>query len=227
VIAKRAGFKQMAITAVFFDFIGTTVLEKNNDVVLTCFQNAFSDYGISVEKDALRNHRGKDKGRMITEVLKSARKDSRKKGEILASFKKHFTASVGEFSESKDLEPTMTWLRSRKVKVGVGSGLPKDVLQILLEHFRWERFGFDYISTAEEIGKGRPSPEMIIDMMVKLHLNNFQFLKVGDTVADIQEGKNANVMTAAILSGTQTEDVLRMEKPDYVIKRLLDLRQIV
>jgi phosphonoacetaldehyde hydrolase len=217
----------MAITAVFFDFIGTTVLEKNNDVVLTCFQQAFSDSGVAVEKEVLIANRGKDKGVMITEILKSVKKDIRKKNEILASFKKHFGNSITEFSESKDLDATVAYLRSKKVKIGVGTGLPKDALQILLEHFHWERFGFDYISTAGEIGKSRPNPEMIIDMMVKLHLNNFQFLKVGDTVADIQEGKNANVMTAAILSGTQTEEVLRSEKPDYVIKRLLDLKQIV
>lgn len=217
----------MAITAVFFDFIGTTVLEKNNDVVLTCFQKAFTDFGIPVDKDILHANRGKAKDQMIADILRSAKKDIRKKGEILASFKKHFIAGLEAFSENKDLEPTMAHLRSRKVKVGVGSGLPKDVLQVLLEHFRWERYGFDYISTSEEIGKGRPSPDMIIDMMVKLHLNNYQFLKVGDTVADIQEGKNANVMTAALLSGTQPETALRNESPDYVIRRLLELKQIV
>lgn len=217
----------MAITAVFFDFIGTTVLEKNNDVVLTCFQKAFHDFGITVDKEILHVNRGKAKDQMIADVLRSVKKDVRKKGEILASFKKHFVAGLDQFSESKDLEPTMAHLRSRKVKVGVGSGLPRDVLRILLEHFHWERYSFDYISTSEEIGKGRPNPDMIIDMMVKLHLNNYQFLKVGDTVADIQEGKNANVMTAAILNGTQPEAALRNEKPDYVIRRLLELKNIV
>lgn len=217
----------MAITAVFFDFIGTTVLEKNNDVVLTCFQNAFADSGITVDKQVLREHRGKNKDEMIAEVLKAAKKDLKQRPNILASFKKHFTNNVGSFSENKDLDVTMQHLRSKKVKVGIGSGLPRDILQILLEHFQWERFGFDYISTAEEIGRGRPNPDMIIDMMVKLHLNNFQFLKVGDTVADIQEGKNANVMTAVLLSGTQPEPDLRKEKPDYVIKRLSELQGIV
>ncbi|MEI9920522.1 MAG: HAD family hydrolase [Bacteroidota bacterium] len=217
----------MAITAVFFDFIGTTVLEKNNDVVLTCFQNAFADFSLDVDKKTLQQHRGKDKDEMIVEILKSAKREPKIKPKVLGAFKKHFNNNLDQFSENNDLDATMEHLRSRKVKVGIGSGLPRDLLQTLLEHFRWERFGFDYISTAEEIGKGRPNPEMIIDMMVKLHLNNFQFLKVGDTIADIQEGKNANVMTAALLSGTQPEDVLRNEKPDYVINRLSDLQSIV
>jgi HAD superfamily hydrolase (TIGR01549 family) len=217
----------MAITAVFFDFIGTTVLEKNNDVVLTCFQNAFSDFGIKVEKEFLRSHRGKNKDEMIAEVLKSSKKDLKQKSKILAAFKKHFTNSVDQFSENKDLDTTIAHVRNKHARIGVGSGLPRDVFQLLLEHFHWERFGFDYISTAEEIGKSRPNPDMIIDMMVKLHLNNFQFLKVGDTVADIQEGKNANVMTAALLSGTQPETLLRKENPDYVLKSLADLKTIV
>jgi HAD superfamily hydrolase (TIGR01549 family) len=217
----------MAITAVFFDFIGTTVIEKNSDVVLTCFQNAFADAGVQADKLVLQEHRGKDKSEMIIEVLKSSKKELKHTNTILGSFKKHFENSIDQFSENDGLDETINYLRSKKVKVGIGSGLPKDVLQILLEHFHWERFGFDYISTAQEIGKGRPSPEMIIDMLVKLHLNNFQFLKVGDTVADIQEGKNAEVLTAALLSGTQTEEMLRKEKPDYVLRKLVDIKNLI
>jgi phosphonoacetaldehyde hydrolase len=217
----------MAITAVFFDFIGTTVLEKHSDVVLTCFQKAFDDYGITVEKTVLQEHRGKDKKEMITEVVKTSGKSLKQHRDILGSFKRHFLNDLDEFYENKDLEAVMMHLRSKKVKVGIGSGLPRELLQILLEHFRWERYGFDYISTAEEMGKSRPDPMMIIDMMVKLHLNNFQFLKVGDTVADIQEGRNANVMTAALLSGTQPENDLRKEKPDYIIKSLGELIRII
>lgn len=217
----------MAITAVFFDFIGTTIFEKNNDVVISCFQNAFGDFGIDVDKEILKQHRGKNKEEMIAEVLKSEKKDVTQRRKILEAFKKHFTNNLGQFHENKDLTQVMAHLREKKVKVGVGTGLPRDVMQVLLEHFAWERFSFDYISTSEDIGKSRPNPEMIIDMMVKLHLNNFQFLKVGDTVADIQEGKNANVMTAALLSGTQPEGMLRGEKPDYVFKELRELIHIV
>lgn len=217
----------MAITAVFFDVIGTTVLEKNNDVVISCFQKAFDDFGIKVDKETLQQHRGKNKEQMIAEVIKAAKKDPKKYPAIFSTFKDHIKKSIDQFYENKDLDSTIAHIRSKKAKIGLGTGLSRDVLQILLEHFRWERFGFDYISTAEDIGKGRPHPEMIIDMMVKLHLNNFQFLKVGDTVADIQEGKNANVMTAALLSGTQPENVLRKESPDYVIKTLGELQKIV
>src|ERR1041384_1037634 len=97
----------MAITAVFFDFIGTTILENNNDVVLTCFQKAFDDFSVNVDKKTLQQHRGKDKEEMILEVLKAAKREPKIKTKILASFKKHFTSSLDQFSENKNLDVTI------------------------------------------------------------------------------------------------------------------------
>ncbi len=69
---------------------------------------------------------------------------------------------------------------------------------------------------------------MILDMMNKTGVSNpAHFLKVGDTVADIQEGKNANVITAAILSGTQRKEDLEKEKPDFMIRDLSEVERIL
>jgi (p)ppGpp synthase/HD superfamily hydrolase len=51
-------------------------------------------------------------------------------------------------------------------------------------------------------------------------------LKVGDTVMDIREGRNAGAWTAAVLTGTQSRDQLAQAEPNYVlpgIGNLLDL----
>ena len=87
---------------------------------------------------------------------------------------------------------------------------------------------FDYIGIAEEIGTGRPEPEMIFDMMRSLGTADAgAFLKVGDTQADIREGKNAGVRTAVILSGTQDGVMLRSEKPDYILESLEEIKAIL
>lgn len=217
----------MAVKSVLFDFIGTTVIEKDPSLILSCFGNAFSDHGIDVDLSFLRAHRGRDKSEMIDLALQQQKKPLHLRFEILRSFKEHFRNNLSNFRENDHLEDVVMFLKKRKVRIGIGTGLTRDIFQVLLEHFQWERFGFDYISTAEEAGRGRPHPDMIIDMMVKLHLNNYQFLKVGDTVADIEEGRNANVMTAALLSGTQDPTLLRNCNPDYILNSLADLKQIV
>ena len=68
---------------------------------------------------------------------------------------------------------------------------------------------------------------MIYDMMKKCGVENTEMLKVGDTISDIMEGKNANVKTAVILSGTQDENELLRCDPDYVLHSLMDLKEIV
>jgi phosphoglycolate phosphatase-like HAD superfamily hydrolase len=64
---------------------------------------------------------------------------------------------------------------------------------------------------------------MIFEMMRQLRINPTEMLKVGDTVADIQEGKNANVYTAVLLSGTQPKEQLIRERPDLILDSLDDL----
>src|SRR5215467_4293805 len=98
------------ITAVFFDFIGTTILEKNNDVVLSCFQNAFDDFGVKVDKQTLQEHRGKRKDIMIADILKLSKKDPRKYPHIFTTFKKHLTKRIDELYENEDLDATMAHL---------------------------------------------------------------------------------------------------------------------
>jgi len=113
------------------------------------------------------------------------------------------------------------------IKVGIGSGLSRVAFDQVFHHLQWDLIAFDYIGIAEEVGRGRPHPDMVLDMMKKLNVSADEMLKVGDTVADIQEGRNAKVKTVAILSGTQSESQLRNEKPDYIIYRLAELKDIV
>lgn len=216
----------MVIQAILFDFVGTTVSEKEN-VIVKCFQQSFVDHGLNVTEDVIQERRGKNKDEMIEDILLLYGKKPELSPVILRSFKVHFEKNIDNFSENPDLDDIMQHLKSRKIKVGVGTGLPKDIFTKLLEHLRWERFSLDYISTSGEVGNGRPHPDMILDMMVRLHLNAYTFLKVGDTVADIQEGKNAGVITAALCAGTQPDEILAHAKPDFMLKSLKELKSII
>jgi len=64
-------------------------------------------------------------------------------------------------------------------------------------------------------------------MRSMLGISPAELLKVGDTVADIQEGKNAGVLTAVLLSGTQDEVTLIKQNPDFVLHKLTDLIEIL
>ena len=217
----------MTFKAILFDFIGTTVLEKNSSVISICFANAFNENGIPANLDMVKANRGLDKREIVCNILNHLNYPLELKDTILNSYKIQIENNVNDFSEYPGFSEIKEYTKQNSIKIGVGTGLSRDLYDIISGHLNWDNTQFDYIGIAEEVGKGRPHPDMIYDMMKKCGVENTEMLKVGDTISDIMEGKNANVKTAVILSGTQDENELLRCDPDYVLHSLMDLKEIV
>ncbi len=69
--------------------------------------------------------------------------------------------------------------------------------------------------------------EVIIPMLRKLGFRPAETLFVGDTVHDIEAGRHAGVLTAAVLSGYNSEALLRQAGPDHIISTIADIRAII
>jgi phosphoglycolate phosphatase-like HAD superfamily hydrolase len=82
---------------------------------------------------------------------------------------------------------------------------------------------------SDEVAAGRPSPLMIQQLMEKLGIqNSSEVLKVGDTMVDIQEGRNAECgKVIGITTGTYSREQLEVYAPDHIIDNLLDLKQFL
>lgn len=217
----------MAFKAILFDMIGTTVRENDPMFITNCFIRAFGEHNISVNASAIQKRRGQEKAAMITDILTELGFPQAMGPSILQQFRRNVEKGIDNFSPAEGARDIIAFMMSRGVKVGIGSGLPRDVFDHIMQHLQWNVIDFDYTGIAEETGRGRPHPDMIFDMLRKLNLDPKDLLKVGDTIADIQEGKNAGVKTAVILAGTQPEKTLRDENPDYIILQLSELRDIM
>lgn len=216
------------VQAVLFDLIGTTVKENDPDTVMNCFEKAFFDNQIIIDRDLIRANRGKDKLEMIDLIVKQKGLSADYTANVHTAFKMNFVKSIDNFVTNTGTFEIVDFLRDRKIKIGIGTGLPRDLFEKIVKHLNWSRNMFDYIGIGNELGRPRPYPDMIYDMMLKLNLfNKTAFLKIGDTVADIEEGKNAGVMTAALLAGTQPDEMLKNAKPDLILSTLSDLRKII
>lgn len=216
----------MQIRGVLFDFMGTTAIEKDPGMIHQCFVKSFRDHGVEVSDETIRMNRGKDKKDMILFILNQYNQSQGLLPGILSSFSSSLKNNLDNFTTNKDTREIIPFLKGKNIVTGLGTGFPKDVFTLIFNHLEWESVGFDYIGIAEETGKGRPHPDMIIDMLKKFSLPKEQFLKVGDTVADILEGKNAGVKTVAILSGTQDEKEILKQNPDFIIHHLRELKGI-
>jgi phosphonoacetaldehyde hydrolase len=217
----------MKFEAVLFDLVGTTVIEKTNTII-GAFERAFAKNNILVDKDFHISHRGRGKKEIIESLLLSHGIPESATVKVYDDFRNEIESSIHDFSAAPGAEELFSFVSAKGIRLGIGTGLPRGIFELMLGKLNWNSGMFDYTGIAEEIGFGRPEPDMIFDMMKKLNLNDGdKFLKTGDTAADIREGKNAGVKTAVILSGTQDSEMLKNENPDYVIGSLLEIKTIL
>lgn len=217
----------MKFKAVLFDLVGTTVIEKPGTII-GCFDDAFKANNVEIDMDFLLSHRGRGKKEIIESLLETRGIPKETTLKVYDDFRRNVVSRVSDFSSAPGTDEIFYYVKSLNIKLGIGTGLPRSIFELISLQLGWNDGMFEYVGIAEEVGAGRPDPAMIIQMMKKLDINSgSEFLKVGDTAADIQEGKNAGVRTAVILSGTQDSDMLRNEKPDYVLESLSDIKKII
>lgn len=213
------------IQAVLFDTIGTTVKEPYPSFMSGCFIKAFAENSIQIEASDFYQYRGLDKKTAIRTILKKYEYSELLCEKIFHTFEDVIDQDVHYFSEMGDASELFAFLKTRKIKMGIGTGLPADLFQRIYHHLGWQQYSFDYIGISDLIGKSRPDPAMIFDMMKTIGISDkTSFLKVGDTVADVQEGKNAGVITVALLSGTQQRSDIEKANPDFIINSLTELK---
>jgi HAD superfamily hydrolase (TIGR01549 family) len=215
------------IRAVLFDVIGTLVKEKDPTCVSHCFKEAFLTNGIRVDDDVIRSIRGKDKRDAIIHVLMEQKFSLDRKEKIYDDFKELFRDRLDNFEEKSEVAELVEFLRHHHMLVAIGSGLPKDLFHELFGYLNWAAYKFDYIGIAEDVGRGRPHPDMLLQFLTKFKLSPTALVKVGDTTADILEGRNAHVISVAIAAGTQKVNDLLSAKPDHLIHSLLEVKDIV
>ncbi len=221
--------KKLNIDFILFDLIGTTIKDSNSgtSLIIKAFHQAFLTNGHDINYELLHQQRGKRKRDAIQNILHSTGLDERLTDKIYTDFIGLLDQSVHYFSEMEGASEVFNYVKKRNIKIGIGSGLPLDFIQSILQQVGWKADDFDYIGSSDELPEGRPHPAMILDAMHQLNLTNpSKILKIGDTCVDVQEGKNAKTLTAMVLTGTQGKEALGEVVPDYIfenIKELIDV----
>ena len=127
-------------------------------------------------------------------------------------------------------ESVFKQLRQNEILVVLNTGYHATIAKLLLDKLNW-KVGeeIDLLVTASDVNKGRPSPDMILLAMEKLHIiNPNSVVKVGDSIVDIMEGKNAGCgINIGVTTGAQNKEMLLMAAPDFVIHGLDEILPIV
>ncbi|MBM7709085.1 phosphonoacetaldehyde hydrolase [Enterococcus lemanii] len=204
------------IRAVIFDWAGTTV-DFGCMAPVDAFAQAFAAEGIQVTEAQIRQPMGMKKLDHIQMILQmpniqkqwhqrfSQEPTSEDIARIYARFEKVLFKDLIQYATVKeDLIETITALRKKAIKIGSTTGYTAEMMRVVAPEAKAQGYQPDALVTPDDVnGKGRPSPEMIYENMRQFGITDCQeVIKVGDTLSDIAEGKNAGVYTIGVIEGS-------------------------
>lgn len=219
------------IELLVLDMAGTTVDEDN--VVYKTVTEAVNEHGYQVGlEQVLITCAGMEKLEAITSLLKEIGGNEE---DAMAIFEK-FSVKLKNAYQNLVVKPIngtedfLLKMKAQNKKVVLNTGYTSEIAQQLLDKLQWkENIHFDALITADDVSESRPSPEMINLAMKKFNIHEPEkVLKAGDSVIDIEEGKNAGCgLTIAVLSGAQNRAELEKAKPDYIFNTISEAENIL
>ena len=217
------------IKMVVFDMAGT-VLNENN-VVYKTLQKAINEAGYHFTLDqVLAEGAGKEKLQAIKSILKVYAHEQDDK--LADDIYNRFIVYLKEAYNTLDILPQdnaadlFRELKGKEIRVVLNTGYNTETAQGLINKLGWEKgVEYDSLVTATDVDHTRPDPDMIWLAMERFGISDaHEVAKVGDSIIDIEEGKNAGCsLNVGITTGAHTFEQLQSAKPDHIINNLLEL----
>ena len=215
----------MKIKAVIFDWAGTTV-DFGCMAPVQAFVEVFRQYGIEPTMEEVREPMGMLKIDHIRTMLKMDRirglwmeKYGKDPGEeeaqaLYAIFEEKLLGILPDYCDPKPgVVETVNLLKRNGIRIGSTTGYNDRMMNIVVPAAREKGYEPEvWFSPDSTNQKGRPYPYMIFRNMEALGIKKVRrVMKVGDTVSDIKEGKNAGVWSAGIVVGSSEMGLTRKE----------------
>jgi phosphonatase-like hydrolase len=216
---------------IVFDMAGTTVDEQN--VVYKTLHRAIREAGFELSlDDVLRQGAGKEKMQAIVDILQDKHLE---KSELQVIYNK-FLLLLDEAYQHLEVVPQpgaveiFYYLKAQNIKVVLNTGYNQQTADQLLAKLNWKvGVEIDAIITASQVRANRPQPDMILLAMEQMGITNCDVVaKVGDSIIDIEEGKNAGcALSIGITTGAHSFEQLQTAMPNFIIDNLLQLKDLV
>lgn len=212
------------IRGVIFDWGGTTVNYRASSAFIA-FIEVFQKNGIDITWEEVRKPMGIakiDHIRVLLQMERIANLWKEKYGKIPSEtevqklFKEYEPALLRIIPDHSELlkgvlEATSK-LRKKGIKIGTTTSFTPALMKAVQKETKKQGYEPDWIVTPEMVGKGRPYPYMIFKNMEESGIfPPSAWVKVGDTISDMEEGYNAGVWTVGVIEGSSFLGLLQEE----------------
>ena len=221
------------IKLVILDMAGTIIDEGN--LVYKVMQSTLEEYGylVSFEK-ILEYGAGFEKHAALHEIIRSCSNQKVEINHVSEIYRKYFE----NLEKAYQLFPVRLFpevakmflkLKNLQVYIAINTGFPRELAERLLLQVGFkEGNDFNLLVTSSDVIYTRPTPEMIKNICQTLGVSTNHTIKIGDSISDIEEGKNANLRySIGVATGAFTSSELRIASPDFILKDLSEIIPIV
>ncbi|MBN2705314.1 MAG: phosphonoacetaldehyde hydrolase [Deltaproteobacteria bacterium] len=207
--------KHNKLSGVIFDWAGTTV-DYGCFAPLDAFLTVFAEHGVPVTVAEARAPMGrlkKDHIRALLTLERVAATWKKERGRLpgaadveslYQAFEPALFRRLPEFATPiPDVPATIAELRHRGLKIGSTTGYTRAMIEVVAAGAAAAGYVPDAIVCSDECRAGRPRPWMIYRNCELLDLGPLAtVVKVGDTIADVEEGVNASVWSVGVCRGS-------------------------
>jgi phosphonoacetaldehyde hydrolase len=196
-----------------FDWAGTTV-DPGCFAPVGPFLEVFRAAGIELSVAEARGPMGLDKRAHIDSLLQLPSVRSQWKrlhdrepndADVEQLYRKFVPLQLNSVKAASRLVPgllpAIAELRRREIKIAGTTGYFQEAAALVVEAAREQGFAPDASICGSEVPSGRPAPWMIFRLMERLNVwPPASVVKIGDTIPDIEEGRNAGVWAVGVTS---------------------------
>jgi pyrophosphatase PpaX len=200
--------------AIIFDFDGT--LADTLPICFYAFQSVFKEFDdTEVTADEIKSMFGPSETGIIKENLKNSSWDRA----IDMYYQKYSEKHVELVTANEEVKNLLHLLKKQEFKLAIVTGKARRSLDISLDHLDMNEL-FDVIITGDDVSNPKPHPEGLNQALSLLNITNDEAMFIGDSDADIEAGKKANVHTVGVqwLPNFQTQTF--SIQPDQRVSRV-------
>ena len=204
------------VEVIIFDWAGTTV-DFGCLAPVQAFLQAFQAAGVTVSEEEVRGPMGLPKREHIRALLavpriqqawliaRGSQAGEADVQELYQAFEPALLQTLHNFAAPLPMVvETVAQLRQQGIKIGSTTGYTARMMEIILPIAAASGYAPDRTVTPDDTGgRGRPYPDMVFQNMMTLGAASVsRVIKVGDTRADMAEGRNAGVWTVGVVIGS-------------------------
>ena len=194
----------------------------SNEAFVKTFLSVFKEFNLNVDEGRIRSLFGKGYRVILKEIF------GYENPEAIKLFRKKLFSD--EFC--RDITPVpglvnaLETLKSMNVKLCVATGNDRKFLKYMFRRFHIPNV-FDVIVTVDMVKKGKPHTDMLNLISSELNIKPDRIMYVGDSPIDVEMGKRFGCLTVVVLTGVLDLNAAKKLEPDYIIKDLTYIVNII